>query len=143
MSSAAFVLPSDTSDQGVSVRPLVEHRRIARPRLALVPPRPPAPAPAPPNVEDIRRLLTGVVEVLDGRRPASQLDGLMPCKYQRALVAEIRPGRRTLRSLHLSRTAPDVVDLCARVERLGRSRAIAGRLELRADRWRFTVLALV
>lgn len=99
--------------------------------------------PAAPNIEEVRKLLVGVVEVLAGRRPAGQLDGLLPCKYQRALTAEIRPGRQALRSLHLSRTGPDIVDLCARVERQGRSRAMAGRLELRADRWQFTVLTLI
>lgn len=153
MSSVAINVPnpaaqasseSPSTAAGVFVRPLAEHRlQAARPRLSLVSERPQDPEPAAPSLQDVRKLLTGILEVLDGRRPRGQLARLVPCRYERALVQEISLGPRTLRSMHLSRTGPGVVDLCARIERRGRSRALAGRLELRDDRWEFTVLALV
>ena len=100
----------------------------------------------PPKAADIQRVLTGVLEVLDGRRPAGQLLDVLPCKYQRALLTTALaagPGPRTLRSVHVSRTAADIVDLCARIEHGGRSRAMTGRMVARDGRWEFTLLAMV
>jgi hypothetical protein len=94
----------------------------------------------------VRRLLIGVLEVLDGRRSVGQLGRLLPCRWQRTLLTTALatgPGPRVLRSVHLSRTTEKVVDLCARVDHGGRSRAMAGRLELKHERWEFTMLALV
>lgn len=146
-SSAAAVL--SPSRRAVVIRPLAEHRRVARPRLHLVVESRPAfeyEPPEPPKPTDVQRLLTGVLEVLDGRRPAVQLADVLPCKYQRALLTTALaagPGPRTLRSVHLSRTALDTIDLCARVEHSGRSRAMTGRLMVRRGRWEFTLLAMV
>lgn len=144
MSSAASALQSGAAAESiVIVRPLAEHRRHAiRPRLSVVPERVVEPAPAP-NPEDVRRVLSAVLEVLDGRRPRNQLAALVPASWERLLAVGIVPGNRILKSVHLSRTTPTVVDLCARFENQNRSRAMAGRLELRADRWEFTVLAVV
>ncbi len=122
-----------------------------QPRLVLVaPPVVPEPVgppvPEPPKAADIQRVLTGVLEVLDGRRPAGQLAEVLPCKYQRALLTTALaagPGPRTLRSVHVSRTTAGIVDLCARIEHAGRSRAMTGRMVVRADRWEFTLLALI
>lgn len=47
-----------------------------------------------------------------------------------------------LRSVHASRTSVDTVDVVARVEQGGRSRAVVGRVEYRSGRWRFTLLTL-
>ncbi|HEX5119460.1 MAG TPA: Rv3235 family protein [Pseudonocardiaceae bacterium] len=139
--TTAAVLPT--------IRPLADHRR----RPHLVPVRPPAarvapPPPPPPGpaVATLRRLLTGMLEVMEGRRSPGQLAGVLPCRYQRTLLKSALaagPGARRLRSLHVSRTAPDVVDICARVEHQGRSRALTGRLAHQANRWHFTQLELV
>ncbi len=126
---------------------LARHR-VQPPSLTLVSvvARPVVQPPEPPTAAELRRLLTGVLEVLDRRRPAAQLTGLLPCRDQRALLTtalSAGEGPRRLRSVFVSRTGPDVVDLCARIEHLGRSRAMTGRLELRADHWEFTLLELV
>lgn len=130
----------------VVIRPLAEHRRTVRPALVLVPEvHEPSPLEAP-KAADVQRVLTGVLEVLDGRRPAGQLSDVLPCKYQRALLTTALaagPGPRTLRSVHVSRTAADIVDLCARIEHGGRSRAMTGRMVVREGRWEFTLLAMV
>jgi Family of unknown function (DUF6459) len=128
------------------IRPLTEHRTTPRPHLTLVRSTQDPPPPEPPGTPEVGLLLTGVLEVLDGRRPAGQLARLLPCRYQRALLTSalaVGVGPRTLRSVHLSRTAQDAVDLCARIEHGGRSRAMTGRLALRRNRWEFTLLELV
>jgi hypothetical protein len=124
--------------------PLTHQRSVSRPPLTLVT-GPGRSLPPPPTVASLRRLLTGVLEVLDHRRPAWQLAGMLPCGYQRALVttALAGVGLSRLGSVHVFRTAEDVVDLCARVERGGRSQAMTGRLMVRGDRWEFALLALV
>jgi hypothetical protein len=131
----------------VQIRPLAEHRRVPRHLTLLPAPAGPARAvAAPPASGEVGRLLTGVLEVLDGRRSVGQLAALLPCRWQRALLTTALatgPGPRTLRSVHLSRTADDVVDLCARIEHAGRSRAMTGRLKLRGERWEFTMLTWV
>jgi hypothetical protein len=128
------------------IRPLTEHRTTPRPRLTLVRSTPGPAPPDPPRSMEVGRLLTGVLEVLDGRRAAGQLASLLPCRYQRALLTSALAtgvGPRALRSVHLSRTAQDTLDLCARIEHGGRSRAMTGRLALCGDRWEFTLLELV
>jgi hypothetical protein len=129
---------------------LDDHRRSTRPSLTLVPPllvaeRTAPPAPPPPGAE-VRQLLAGVLEVLDGRRPATQLEDVVPPDDQRILLRQARsggPGPRTLRSIHLTRTTPAAVDLCARIDHGRRSLAMTGRLELHGDRWRIALLAMV
>jgi hypothetical protein len=147
MSSSAAVLPSRS--RIVVITPLAEHRRAVRPQLALLPvplPESGVEPPEPPKAADIQRVLTGVLEVLDGRRPAGQLLDVLPCKFQRALLTTALAtgaGPRTLRSVHVSRTAVDILDLCARIEHSGRSRAMTGRMVVREGRWEFTLLAMV
>jgi hypothetical protein len=97
-------------------------------------------------VATLRRLLAGVLEVMEGRRSPGQLADILPCRYQRTLLKSALaagPGIRRLRSLHMSRTAADIVDICARVEHQGRSRALTGRLTHEANHWTFTQLELV
>lgn len=48
--------------------------------------------------------------------------------------------RATVRSVHVSLPTPTAAEVCARVEHGGRSRVIAGRLELTEGRWRCTAL---
>lgn len=149
MAQSLAAVPLDRP-RTVVIQSLAEHRRGLRTHLALVgPPKPMAPAhgvPEPPRAADIQRLLTGVLEVLAGRRPAGQLADVLPCRYQRELLMTALaagPGPRTLRSVHVSRTAVDVLDVCARIEHSGRSRAMAGRLVVRNGKWEFTLLSMV
>lgn len=140
LTSTATTLPT--------IRPLAEHRRSQpAPRLVVLPVAPPEPRPpAGPNVAELRRLLTGVLEVMEGRRSPGQLAGVLPCRHQRALLKSALaagPGPRRLRSLHVSRTTADTVDMCARVEHQGRSRALTGRLKHEDNRWQLTQLELV
>jgi hypothetical protein len=146
--SAALAVPLTSTDPvGIHIRPLLEHRRSPRPCLAVIDGAGPDQATPPPiRGPEVRRLLTGVLEVLDGRRPVGQLAAVLPRKHQKSLLTEAGttgPGPRTLRSMHLSRTTPEIVDLCARIDHAGRSRAITGRLEFHHERWRFTLLAMV
>ena len=139
--SAAVAIEVDD----VHIRPLAEHRYRARPRLSLVGGRADRYVP-PPGIVEIRRMLTAVLEVLDGRRPVGQLAEILPRRSQAMLLNAQRvggPGSRTLRSVHLSRTTADLVDLCARIDQGRRSRALTGRLERRDGRWQFTLLAMV
>ncbi|HEX5404448.1 MAG TPA: Rv3235 family protein [Pseudonocardiaceae bacterium] len=130
-----------------AIRPLVQHRVTPGRHLTLVRAVPQPSPPEPPRAKAVGRLLTGVLEVLDGRRPSSQLATLLPSRYQRALLTSalaVGVGPRTLRSVRLNRTTADAVDLCARIEHRGRSRAMTGRIALINDnRWEFTLLSLV
>jgi len=133
-------------DDDVHIRPLAEHRHALRPRLTLVGAGSDRRHTTAPQVAEVRRLLTAVLEVLDGRRPIGQLSEILPRKCQRTLLTAARatdPGPRILKSLHLSRTSADAVDLCARVDHGRRSRAMTGRLERHDGRWQFTMLAMI
>lgn len=135
------------SSSTVVISPLASHR-TQPPRMALVSvvAQPVVTPPEPPTPVEIQRLLTGVLEVLDHRRPATQLAGLLPSHVQRALLTKPRPtdqGPRRLRSVFLNRTTPEILDICARIEQMGRSQAMAGRLKANGDRWEFTLLSLI
>lgn len=124
------------------IRPLAEH--LDRPpQLVLVRDEPVPEDRVPPGVREVHRLLTAVLEILDGRRPVAQLAEILPRRSHQRLLAACGPGPRILRSLHLMRTTGEVVDLCARVDLGMRSRALTGRLEHLAGRWHFTFLAVV
>lgn len=79
----------------------------------------------------------------DGRRPVAQLDGVLPRRYQRLLLAAPGAGPRRLRSLHLSRTTAEVIDVCGRVEQAERSRALTGRMVHEQGNWVLTQLQFV
>jgi hypothetical protein len=119
-------------------------------------PRPTRPAvPGNPRVE-IERVLRLLMEMLDGRRPATQAGGrigAMPLRYLVAARTRLKPaGRRTgsasrhgppgLRSFRMSHPAENVTEVSARWADRGRFRALAARFEWRADRWTCTVLRL-
>lgn len=140
-SAAVAVVPDD-----VHIRPLAEHRHAVRRKLTLVGDVIDRRYSPPPTVVEIRRLLTAVLEILDGRRPVGQLAEILPRRCQPMLLNAARgdnPGARTLRSVHLSRTTADVVDLCARIDHGRRSRALTGRLEQQNGRWQFTMLTMI
>ena len=58
-----------------------------------------------------------------------------PAQRRRRLRAQVR-------SVHVCQPSPLVAEVCARVEQGGRSRAVAGRLELLEGRWQCTALEL-
>jgi hypothetical protein len=134
------------------VRPAVPVRMVVRTLHSAVvrPTRPPRPVlavaaspPDPPAMEEVQRLLAGVLEALDGRRPAAQLEGVLPRRYQQQLLTSPGAGPRRLRSLHLSRTAADIIDVCGRVEQTDRSRALTGRLVHDQGKWTLAQLEFV
>jgi uncharacterized protein DUF6459 len=140
-SAVAVAVPDD-----VHIRPLAEHRHATRPKLTLVSDTAERCYTPPPTVVEIRRLLKAILEILDGRRPVSQMAEILPRRCQPMLLNAARatnPGPRTLRSVHLSRTTADVVDLCARIDQGRRSRALSGRLEQHDGRWQFTMLTMI
>lgn len=122
----------------------------------------PPPPPATPEVDHGRRarddegdarlrdwaarLAQAAVETAAGHRPVSQLvRWTTPEVYAdlerraRAVSAVSAPrSRRTrpqVRSLHLCRPAADAMEVSVHVRHGQRSRAVALRLELRAERW--------
>ncbi|MBV9845908.1 MAG: hypothetical protein JOZ47_12650 [Kutzneria sp.] len=102
----------------------------------------------PPAARDrISRLLTAVVEALDGRRPVDQLRArLDPLGYAairtRASVRVTRSPSR-IRSVRLCRPAARVVELGAVVDVDRRARALAARFEMADDSARCTALRLL
>lgn len=142
----------------VTTRPRL--RRVAyepapgeAPRRAGPPPADPArtvgPAPAAPSAarEPITRLLRLACEVLDGRRPATQLaphadESVLRC--WRAAAAR-RPARRSparFRRVRLCHPRPDAAEVAVAVELDGGVRALAARFELHGGRWRWTAVRL-
>jgi len=143
-------------------RPLLEHRLRATagamPAPASPPPEGTPGAPAerhPPRgdaasayaAREVTRLVTMLIEVLDGRRPASQLRDMLSEQVYAALQTRVRttrPGHgRRLRSIHPCRPAPGVLELCATFGTPHRTFAAALRLEYRAGRWRCTALRVL
>lgn len=99
-----------------------------------------------------RRLLVGLIETADGRRPLGQLRTLLSpavghgiaVDLERAAVSR-RPHwlhRAVVRSIRATEPAEGVAELCATVECGERVRAIAFRLETHQGRWRCTRLQL-
>lgn len=123
---------------------------------------PPPAAPEPPKVPgdpraEVGTVLRLVMEMLDGRRPSTQLGGrlsplalrylvaaktrLNPPATRRA-VARGRHGPPGLRSLRMSHPAERVTEASAVWRHRGRYRALAARFEWEGGRWRCTVLRL-
>ncbi|HEX4978383.1 MAG TPA: Rv3235 family protein [Nocardioides sp.] len=136
-------------------------RRPDRPRLVAVegPGRPADCAEDSPPDPEVRawaaRFAQAVVEVAGGDRPLPQLlRWTSPRVYAELgrrvrVMAQSRPveqRRRTLRpqvrSVHVCRPLPTVAEVSVHVRHGRRSRAIAARLELRADRWTCTALRI-
>jgi hypothetical protein len=112
---------------------------------------PPRRRPAPPAAGRFgHTLVQGIVEVLNGLRPATQLNGHLSPAIQAALqrgateLARFRGAGRapTVRSVHVSAPAEGTAEISAVVDVSGRCRAIAARIELRHDRWRCVALQL-
>jgi hypothetical protein len=143
-------------------RPLLEHRLRATagampaPASSAPAGTPGAPAERHPArgdaasaraAREVTRLVAMLIEVLDGRRPASQLRDMLSEQVYAALQTRVRttrPGRaRRLRSIHPCRPAPGVLELCATFGTPHRTFAAALRLEYRAGRWRCTALRVL
>lgn len=100
------------------------------------------------------RLLSILLEALDGKRQIGQLRGAMDDQVYEAMLTRTRrprpPGHQhRLLSLHTCRPAEDVIELCATVRVAGDARAprgnwramtLAGRVVLRDGAWRCTAL---
>lgn len=99
------------------------------------------------------RFFQVLVEVLGGDRGPQQLlrstspevfaDVSRRSEVLNRVASPVQRRRRlraTVRSVHVCVPAPAVAEVCARVEHGGRSRVIAGRLELVEGRWRCTAL---
>jgi Family of unknown function (DUF6459) len=122
--------------------PVPERRPVARA---------PRRRPTPPAAGRFgHTLVQGIVEVLNGLRPATQLNGHLSPAIQAALqrgateLARFRGAGRapTVRSVHVSAPADGTAEISAVVDVGGRCRAIAARIELRHGRWRCVALQL-
>ncbi len=129
---------------------------FARPRRRRppLPQQPPTPlrAALPDPALWARRLLVGIIETADGRRPLSQLAPLLGPGVAHGLRTEFelatrfgRPHwthRAVVGSVRATEPADRVAELCATVRAGERVRAIAMRLEVRHARWCCTRLVL-
>ncbi|MGQ0840090.1 Rv3235 family protein [Actinokineospora sp.] len=96
------------------------------------------------------RLMTLLLEALDGRRPLAQLRGAMDAPVYEAMLTRVRVSggsRHRLLSLHTCRVGPGAVELCASVRVWAtcrpdgwRGMSVAGRVELVGGTWRCTAL---
>ncbi len=121
----------------------------ARPRLALV-------VGPDPGLEGFAtRFAQAIVEVISGDRGPQQLIRWTSAEVYQDLLARgqalhrVRPAderghraRAVVRSVHLSRPAPGVVELAVHVRHGERSRALAIRIEEDEGQWRCTALEL-
>ena len=106
-------------------------------------PNPVAPA-ALVRAQQVFRL---AFEVLEGRRGPHQLQPLMTPDIVAKIttMARVSTGRATPRTarlhrVHVQQITPRAAEACVSVERGGRVRAVAARLELAKDGWRCTAL---
>lgn len=122
--------------------PVPERRPVARA---------PRRRPTPPAAGRFgHTLVQGIVEVLNGLRPATQLNGHLSPAIQAALqrgateLTRYRAAGRapTVRSVHVSAPADGAAEISAVVDVSGRCRAIAARIEMSHDRWRCVALQL-
>jgi hypothetical protein len=121
--------------------------RLVAPPVALVP----AVLPTAPGVRPVARaLVQGLLEVLAGVRPVTQLRR----RTSAALYADLedlahaqprpvgaRPSTGAVLSLHVQQPSAAVAEVCATVRRGSRAGALALRLELDAGTWCCTAVA--
>ena len=115
-------------------------------------PRPPRPRSTPDPGPWARRLLIGMIETADGRRPLHQLATLLSPSVCHGLRADFDRGTRagtphwlhraTVRSVRVTEPTPGVAEVSATLETGLRVRAVAIRLDVHRGRWRCTRLQL-
>ena len=143
----------------VSTAPPLGPLRSFAPLLRLVPDLLPGAEPTPvrtpaselPSAHPVARaLLQGLLEVLAGVRPLTQLQRgtslelyaeLEQVMIARPRVTGSRPGTGAVRSVHVQQRPDGVAEVCATVHRGQRMAALALRLEGRDGRWCCTELA--
>ncbi len=128
-------LPFDRPASGPAVRPV-----------------PSRPAGLPDPAGWARRLLIGLIETADGRRPLHQLAAMLSpsiasglgADFERAAVAGTGHWlqRAAVLTVRGDEPAPGVAELCATVEVRDRVRAVAMRLERHHGHWTCTRLQL-
>ncbi|EWC58179.1 hypothetical protein UO65_6532 [Actinokineospora spheciospongiae] len=120
--------------------------------LARPPHGPPARDEPGPDRDTLRRLLTVLLEVFDGKRHPEQLRGAVVGPVYEALLTRWRAAgrqRHRLVSLHTCRVAPGAIELSASVRVVvpGRAqwrvRAVAGRMEAVDGQWRCVALRVL
>ena len=120
------------------------------PTASAVPLVPPVDPTVPSVRPGARALVQGLLEVLGGVRPVTQLRrrtslelyaDLEELVHAQPRPAGLRPSTGAVLSLHVQQSAPAVVEVCATVRRGARAGALALRLELVGGEWRCTALA--
>jgi hypothetical protein len=144
-------LPDYEPEIGAAPQRWSSLRPVAGPQLVL--PAPSAPGgPPPESPVSLWRLLTRVLEVLDGRRTIGQLRTLLPDIAFEALLTRLRTTgtghRHVLQRIRTCYPTREVVELSAVIRvssATTRDRVIAaaGRFEREGDEWRCTVLRLL
>lgn len=118
------------------------------PEVAGGPPAAEAPVavtPPGPTQAELRRLVGAVLEVLEGRRPVTQLKRYLGATCYEALRTRAAAEARRRRShrlcrLHVSRPAARSIELCATVEVGDRMLAAAASVEIARHGWCCTTL---
>jgi hypothetical protein len=130
------------------VGPLASLRGLSRlgPPLTLVPPVAPSAPPRPVA----RALVQGLLEVLGGVRPVTQLRGrtspdlyadLEDLVHSSPRPVGTRPSTGAVLGLHVQQSTPGAAEVCATVRRGQRAAALALRLELDGGAWCCTAVA--
>ncbi|MGZ3142464.1 Rv3235 family protein [Lentzea chajnantorensis] len=103
----------------------------------------PAPEPPPPPL-DAARLLTAVLEVVDGRRPGRLLQQLALPALAARLVRSVRVRTtRLLRPPRVCHPTRFAAEIAATVRRDERVLAVAARAEHRDGRWLLTTFTVL
>jgi hypothetical protein len=121
--------------------------RLVAPPVALLPP----PAPSGPPVRPVARaLVQGLLEVLGGVRPVTQLRrstsadlyaDLEDLVHAQPPPVGLRPSTGAVLSLHVQQPSAGVAEVCTTVRRGRRAGALALRLELAGGAWCCTAVA--
>jgi len=96
-----------------------------------------------PGQAQLRRWLSALIEVAEGRRPAASLERKVSADLQVRLRGRHGLGigaRYVIRQVHVNRSEPGTLEYCATVYAPGRGRAfaVAGRLQAFWHGWSIT-----
>jgi len=125
---------------------------LARTRPHAWHPQPPRPSGMPEPSTWARRLLVGMIEAANGRRPLQQLSAFFSPSVHRGVGAEFERSavagvphwmhHAVVRTVRVTEPADGVVELCAVLDAGVRARAVAMRVEQWRGHWRCTRLQL-